>query len=511
MPPGERLVTRRASSYRRGIVGAALLAACLLLWVGQGKLAEAQTPAIPLSPGWNNVLYTGAPGPISTALAPLGANLNGVLIWDAAGQRWHSYYPGATPPGDLQTILPNQAYWIDVTAATLLPPGLVSPAPVQLLSGWNNVAYVGPGAPGSSLIEQNPVWTWDALNQRWLFRDPTRPGASDFQSLTQLQTYWIDLTGNTTTSQPGNSAATPPSPTTSTSAGCYSFSSTQPALSDVNDALTRAGLGALQLSAGPAPSAEHTGSDGSTLQQPPYIPPTILRSIAWVESSWHQAGYSTQAGQSGPTLASSGCAYGLMQIASGMSVSGTPTAQQQLIGTDFSANVAAAVQLLVNNWNRNPSALPYVGRRDPHVLEDWYFAIWAYNCFGDPCSAYGVHNDPDDPSLPWPRPAYNSPDQHSSTTSFTAADYPYEEMVYGFVDNPPAPGGQPLWPAIQALLPQHGAVGFPEPHTTAEASAHLDNGAALATVAPPASAAGTPAPSGAPQMITPAFAAAPGN
>ncbi len=506
----DRRPAGHAASPGHVLIGPALLAVCLVLCSGRVPAARAQTPATPLSPGWNNVLYSGPPGPVASVLAQLGDDLAGVLIWDAAGQRWHSYYPGATSSGDLQTMLPGQVYWIDVITTAVLPPGLVSPGPALILPGWNNVSYVGPGAPGSTVLEQSPVWTWDAPAQKWLFRDPAKPAASDFQTLTVLQSYWVNLPGGPNASVAGSASSTPPKPPPTASSGCYPFSSMQPANSDVNDALSRAGLGGLQVDTSLAPSAEHTSPDGSVPQQPPYVPPTILRSIAWVESSWHQAGYSTQPGQSGPTLVSSGCAYGLMQIASGMSVSGSPTPQQQLIGTDYRDNIAAGVQILVNNWNRNPSALPFVGHRDPHILEDWYFAIWAYHCFGDSCAAYGVHDDPDDPSLPWPRPAFNSPDQRGSASSFATADYPYQEIVYGFVDNPPAPAGQPLWPAIQTLLPPHGTIGFPQPHVAPEASAHLDSGATLATVAPPV-ATGVPAPSGAPQVITPAFVSPAGN
>jgi hypothetical protein len=492
----------------RGL-GLALLAVLFTISGRDASRLYAQTPALPLNAGWNNVLYAGPPGPVPTALASLGSGLSAVVIWDATAQRWHTYYPGASPQGDIQTMLPGQVYWVDVIAATVLPPGVAATAPVQLLPGWNNVAYLGPGMPGSSVLEQTPVWSWDGPTQKWLYRDPTKPGSSDFQALTTLRAYWVDITAgssNTTAPAPNTASSAPPSPA-ATSNGCYPFTAMQPAQTDIDDAISRAGSGTLHVDPALEPAAEHVGTDGSAMQQPAYVPPTILRSIGWIETRWHQATWSVQPGQSGPALASDGCAYGVMQIATGMSISGTPTSLQQLIGSDYRANIEAGAQLLTKNWNWDSSALPYLGRHDPHVLEDWYFAIWAYHCFGDSCGAYGAHDNPDDPSLPWPRPMYDSPQQLSSSTSLTYADYPYEELVYGLVSNPPSAGGHQLWQPIALQLPQHGAIGFPEPHAAAEASAHLDNGTSLAVYAPGSAPASAPlassAPSTAPRVIGP--------
>ena len=475
-----------------------LLASTLLALSSTGVMQmQAQQPVTSLSPGWNNVLYTGPPGPIATALASLAGNLSAVLIWDSLGQRWHQNYPANPQGSDLQSVIPGQVYWIAVESAAALPSGVASPSPAQIVPGWNNVAYVGPGTQGSSTLEQTAVWSWDAPTQKWLFRDPARPTASDFQTLTALRAYWVDL--------PGASGAVAPPTASARSTSCFPFTSVQPAMGDIEDALNRAGSASLHVDPALELPSEHTGSDGSGTQQPPYVPPTILRSIGWIETSWHQSTWETQRGQSGPTLISSGCAYGLMQIATGMSISSTPTATQQLIGSDYHANIAAGAQLLAKNWNRDSSVIPIYGRHDPHVVEDWYFSIWAYHCFGDTCASYGAHDDPDDPSLPWPRPMYNSQQQLTNSTSLTYADYPYEELVFGLISNPPPVDGRPAWQPIALQLPPHGSIGFPQPHAVGEASAHLDNGASLSVYAPepsPAAAPG-PVPAGAPQVLTP--------
>jgi hypothetical protein len=485
---------RRIKILRAFIVSAVALS-CLLTF-GDAASLRAQNSSASLSPGWNNLLYTGQPGAVGAVLGSLSGNLSEVLIWDALAQRWHAYYPGNTQASDLESMLPGQVYWIAVQAAAALPSGVASPSPTQIMPGWNNVAYIGPGSPGASTIEQNPVWTWDAVSQHWLFRDPVHPEASDFQSLTPLRTYWIDLPGAS-----GQPAAAAPPVAPSTSGACYGFTAGQPSVADIEDAITRAGSANLHLDPSLELPPEHAG-DGTTVVQPGYVPSMILRAIAFAESSWHQSSYETPRGRAGPTLVSTGCAYGLMQIASGMSIASTPTNTQQLIGSDFRANAEAGAQLLAKNWNSDASTIPVYGRHDPHVVEDWYFAIWAYHCFGDTCSSYGAHDDPDDPSLPWPRPVYNA-QQQTGSTSLSATDYPYEELIFGLVENPPAIDGHQQWPSIALQLPPHGAVGFPKPHSVSEASAHLENGTSLAVASPQTSASAAVLPAGAPQVILP--------
>ena len=51
-------------------------------------------------------------------------------------------------------------------------------------------------------------------------------------------------------------------------------------------------------------------SAGSGELTNPYIPPTLLKAIAWIESSWAQADYSVPYGAVGPVLVSHACAYG---------------------------------------------------------------------------------------------------------------------------------------------------------------------------------------------------------
>jgi hypothetical protein len=245
-------------------------------------------------------------------------------------------------------------------------------------------------------------------------------------------------------------------------------------LQEVSRALSRAAFGAL------TPDPEYrikeleTQPDGDGGPVAPYLPPTLLKAIGWIESGWRQASFSTGRGATGPTVTSSSCAYGLMQILTGMDISGTPTARQQKTGTDYLSNVAAGAQLLGVKWNLAPEVVPAVLPREPHVLEHWYFAVWAYHCLGEVCPTLGIHNNPDDPAVKWPRPAYNSPEQLASTGQFSFSDYPYQELVYGIIANPPRVNNTQLWPPLPVKLPPRGAVGFPDPRPFQAASATLD-------------------------------------
>src|SRR5262249_31659625 len=144
------------------------------------------------------------------------------------------------------------------------------------------------------------------------------------------------------------------------------------------------------------------------------------------------------------------------------------------IGTDFTYNIAAGARILAEKWNLAPDPLPVVRTRTPYILEDWYFAIWAYHCFGEVCDSLNLHNNPDDPVLTWPRPPYNSPEQLGSGGRFSRADYPYQELVYGLVEFPPRADGAPLWPSLPVSLPAPGTVTFPTPRSFDRPGVTLD-------------------------------------
>ena len=72
-----------------------------------------------------------------------------------------------------------------------------------------------------------------------------------------------------------------------------------------------------EMSSFALPELETGGREaGSGTRQPGYVPPVILKAIAYIESNWAQASFSTLVdyGETGPVLVSHDCGYGLMQV-----------------------------------------------------------------------------------------------------------------------------------------------------------------------------------------------------
>ncbi|MGI8927002.1 MAG: hypothetical protein ACR2HN_10200 [Tepidiformaceae bacterium] len=185
------------------------------------------------------------------------------------------------------------------------------------------------------------------------------------------------------------------------------------------------------------------------------IPPTIYKSIAWIEASWSNAGYTVPYGGVGPVLRAPDCGYGLGQITTGMSNnSGTASGRQALIGTHFLFNLAEGVRILADKWNSAPRYRPIAGNGDPAALEDWYYAIWSYNGF-----AAGNHPLYDtDHTMEW-ADHYLNPSRNPlrgevyhcydpsapGSGQFGYGDYTYPERVYGCVRYPPTKGNARMW------------------------------------------------------------------
>ena len=182
-------------------------------------------------------------------------------------------------------------------------------------------------------------------------------------------------------------------------------------------------------------------SAGSGQLTTPYIPPTMLKAIAWIESSWAQAAQSVPYGSVGPVLVSHDCGYGLMQVTTGMqNVTGVPTAGQAAIGGHYAFNIAGGARILAEKWNAAPEYRPIVGSRNPRVVEDWYYALWSYNGFS-------FKNHPLNPAFPLPRAPYRCDGTQPR------ASYPYQELVLGCMANPPVVDGEALWASLEVHLP----------------------------------------------------------
>ncbi len=203
-----------------------------------------------------------------------------------------------------------------------------------------------------------------------------------------------------------------------------------------------------------------TGSPEDRVDQEPdtavRIPPTLLKSIVWVESEFAHAHGDVPWGGVGRVQRSFDCGFGLGQITTGMeNHTGNPTAKQALVGTHFLFNIAEAAAMVADKWNA--AFLPLAGTGDPAVLEDWYYAVWAYNGlayvnhpqyhagyeavwldwtghsqnpFLDPLRGDVWHcNDKSAPT--W----FDSGD--GVTPLYGYGDYTYPERVYGCMRHPP--------------------------------------------------------------------------
>jgi hypothetical protein len=179
----------------------------------------------------------------------------------------------------------------------------------------------------------------------------------------------------------------------------------------------------------------------------PYIPPTILKAIGWIESIWSQAAFSVPYGGIGPALVSRDCGYGIMQVTSGMqNTTGQPTQEQLMAAAHFAYNIARGTRILADKWNLATEFRPIVADRNPRVIEDWYYAIWSYNGFA-------FVNHPLNPRFPaWPRTPYSC-GPFDDGFGHDRSQYPYQELVLGCMAHPPQPDGVALWRAQEVALP----------------------------------------------------------
>ncbi len=196
----------------------------------------------------------------------------------------------------------------------------------------------------------------------------------------------------------------------------------------------------------PTPSPTPFPPIGPGLAEP-YIPPTILKAIGWIESTWSQAAFSVPYGGIGPALISRDCGYGIMQVTSGMqNTTGEPTREQLMAAAHFAYNIARGTRILADKWNLATEFRPIVGDRNPQVIEDWYYAIWGYNGFV-------FVNHPLNPRFPaWPRTPYSC-GPFDDGFGHDRSQYPYQELVLGCMAHPPEPGGVALWRALEVSLP----------------------------------------------------------
>jgi hypothetical protein len=188
------------------------------------------------------------------------------------------------------------------------------------------------------------------------------------------------------------------------------------------------------------------------------IPPVLLKSIAWIESSLTQASQQVPYQAIGPALVSFDCGHGIMQVTSGMTSPsgerGNPSPQQALVATHFAYNIARGAAILADKWNSAPENRPIAGTDtggDPSIIENWYFAVWSYNGFTGPGANRSNH--PMDPIYgTWPRVPYSC-GPSSDGLGHNRGNYPFQELIFGCASHPPQVDGVNLWTPQPVDLP----------------------------------------------------------
>ncbi|MDD2233827.1 MAG: cell wall-binding repeat-containing protein [Desulfitobacteriaceae bacterium] len=101
------------------------------------------------------------------------------------------------------------------------------------------------------------------------------------------------------------------------------------------------------------------------------IPSLLLKAIAFRESGWRQWD------SAGNPLMSAGDnpAIGIMQIAS---YDSEDLETIEKLKTDIDFNIERGADLLNQKFDE---MVPQIGNGNRNILENWYFAIWAYNCW----------------------------------------------------------------------------------------------------------------------------------
>jgi SbsC C-terminal domain/Transglycosylase SLT domain len=101
------------------------------------------------------------------------------------------------------------------------------------------------------------------------------------------------------------------------------------------------------------------------------IPPEILKAIAYQESG--DTLKFQQFKNNGEPIVSSDNGIGIMQITN------HPTAVVEDLKYDTRYNIEIGAELLKEKWSWTGDELPKINDGDPDVLENWYFAVLAYN------------------------------------------------------------------------------------------------------------------------------------
>ncbi|MFB4293271.1 hypothetical protein ACBI99_36915 [Nonomuraea sp. ATR24] len=144
-------------------------------------------------------------------------------------------------------------------------------------------------------------------------------------------------------------------------------------------------------------------------------------------------------------FANADCGYGISQQTDGMRKTGAvvwPATTQKAVAVDYVTNIAAGLQTLTEKWNQiwdDTNGTMLANNGAPSKLENWYFAVWAYNSGWHPKSASNTNGGAwglgwtNNPSSGLWRPGRRPfLDRNSYTDAATPQHWPYQEKVLGW-------------------------------------------------------------------------------
>ncbi|MGW0704262.1 GDSL-type esterase/lipase family protein [Streptomyces sp. NPDC002867] len=146
------------------------------------------------------------------------------------------------------------------------------------------------------------------------------------------------------------------------------------------------------------------------------------------------------------------CGYGITQVTDGMRLADQGVkrskTQQEAIALDYTANIAAGANILIEKWNQTSRAGLTVNDGHPKYIENWFFALWAYNSGfyekgGDPAGGdehwgVGFTNNPANPIWKYNRTPFleNASGADDYSHAANPQHWPYQEKVIGWAARP---------------------------------------------------------------------------
>jgi hypothetical protein len=142
------------------------------------------------------------------------------------------------------------------------------------------------------------------------------------------------------------------------------------------------------------------------------------------------------------------CGYGVLQVTDHMRLAGHekdandtawPLQTQRAVALDFATNIAAGLRILQDKWNQTTANGLIVHDGDPTAMENWFFAVWAYNSGYHPNHGDGTPwgvgwgNNPINPRFdPQRKPFLET----SYDDARTPQKWPYPEKIMGWAGHP---------------------------------------------------------------------------